>query len=299
MSAYYSIKDMEALSGIKAHTIRIWEQRYGILRAERTATNIRVYNDEELKQLMSIALLNKKGIKISKLAKLQEEDLYKMVQQLSENLGEYEDQIQQLFLGTIAYDENKIIEVLNTNISELGFEETIKKIIFPFLERVGIMWVSGSIISAQEHFVSQIIRQKILVAIDGIKTQYHPQAKKFMLFLPNDEHHELSLLFLHYLLRANGFKVYYLGASVLLRDILIAAETIMPDVFYTILTTVPVGYSVENFLNTIALQFPESMIYLSGAQASNKIIGLQQNILVLPTIELILAKISELTADSV
>jgi DNA-binding transcriptional MerR regulator len=278
MASYYSIKDLETLSGIKAHTIRIWEQRYGILHAERTATNIRVYNDNELKQLMSLALLNKRGMKISKLAKLSENELNNLVTKIADTPAEFQAQIEGLLVAAIDYDEIRFEKILNTSTLQIGFEDTIKKIIFPFLEKIGIMWVSGSLITAQEHFISQLIRQKIIVAIDGQHANYTADSKRYILFLPNAEYHELSLLFLTYLLRLKKQKVFYLGASVQLKDVLLAGEALKPDYFYTIITSHPNGYILEDYLNKIADTFPDSVVYASGLQLKEKMGPLRSNV---------------------
>lgn len=296
MSASYSIKDLEMLSGIKAHTIRAWEMRYGILQAERTSTNIRVYNDRELRLLLSISLLNRRGIKISKLSKLSEQELQEKVVELAEMPAEYEAQIEGLLIATISYDEVKFEHILNNCILQLGFEETVIRIIFPFLEKVGIMWVAGSLIAAQEHFMSQLIRQKLIVAIDGQTRRNATQNKKWLLFLPNNEWHELSLLFLNYLLRSKDQNVMYLGASVQLEDVLTVADTIKPHYFYTIITSVPTGFTVREYLNRIASEFPDSRVFASGIQMLNKSSGFRKNVTALPEMKHVLKQIREFAA---
>ncbi|MFN0275768.1 MAG: MerR family transcriptional regulator [Chitinophagales bacterium] len=296
MSAFYSIKDLEKLSGIKAHTIRIWEQRYGILQAERTATNIRVYNDNELKQLMSLALLNRKGIKISKLAKLSEKEMQDLVEKMLETPSEFETHIEGLVMATLDYDDQRFEKILNTSILQLGFEETIKRVIFPFLEKIGIMWISGSLISAQEHFVSQLIRQKVIVAIDGQMREDNSNTKTYLLFLPNKEYHELSLLFLNYLLRSRKQRVVYLGASVQLKDVLKAGEDLQPDYFYTIITSHLPDQTVEEYLNQIADKFPNSIVYASGIQINTRLTGLRENVVLLTDMKSVLNRVEQIAA---
>ena len=266
MSATYSIKDLETLSGIKAHTIRIWEHRYGILKAQRTNTNIRFYTEDELKYLMSLALLNRHGYKISKLAHLSHEEVSRLVQQMIETPTEFNQQISALILATVEFNEEKFEKVLSTSFIQLGFEEAMKKVVFPFLEKIGMLWVSGSVIAAQEHFISQIIRQKIIVAIDGQVSRWSGVSKKFVLFLPNSEWHELSLLFLYYMLKSRSQRVIYLGASVPLEDVIEVGKAVKPDYFYTIITSVPHGYTVKDYLNKLGTEFPEALVMASGLQ---------------------------------
>ncbi|HAE13371.1 MAG: MerR family transcriptional regulator [Chitinophagales bacterium] len=296
MSSVYSIKDLERLSGVKAHTIRMWEQRYGLLKALRTPTNIRYYNDHDLKYLMSIALLTRKGYRISVLADKTEEEIAWMVGELTAMHTEYDAQIEGLIIATIDYDEDRLEKILNTCILQLGFEETFRCIVFPFLEKVGLMWVSGAILAAQEHFMSQLLRQKILVAIDGHVVRHTDKSKHFLLFLPNGEWHELTLLFLQYLLKARNHRVTYLGASVPLQEVLTVAETLRPDFFYTIITSVPSGYSPDEYLNTIAGKFPDATVYASGTQFINTHHSLSDNVRILNGLDNVLAGVEELAA---
>ncbi len=296
MATIYSIRDLESLSGIKAHTIRIWEQRYGILKAQRTTTNIRFYSEEELKYLMSLALLNRHGYKISKLAGFSHAQVSKLVQDMIESPTEFDQQISGLTLATIEFNEEKFEKILATSFIQLGFEEAMKKVVFPFLEKVGMLWVSGSIIAAQEHFISQIIRQKIIVAIDGQVHTWQANAKKFILFLPNGEWHELSLLFLYYLLKSRAHRVIYLGSSVPLKDVIEVGKVVQPDFFYTIITAVPQGYSVKNYLNQLSEEFPSATIYSSGLQMSDPPKDLHQNITVLNSLPSVMKRLEELSA---
>jgi DNA-binding transcriptional MerR regulator len=295
MATIYSIRDLESLSGIKAHTIRIWEQRYGILKAQRTTTNIRFYTEDELKYLMSLALLNRHGFKISKLAGFSQAEVSKQVQEMIETPTEFDQHISGLTLATIEFNEEKFEKILSTSFIQLGFEEAMKKVVFPFLEKVGMLWVSGAIIAAQEHFISQLIRQKIIVAIDGEVSTWQPTSKKFILFLPNGEWHELSLLFLYYLLKSRSQKVIYLGSSVPLKDVIEVGKVVKPDYFYTIITAVPQGYSVKNYLNQLAEEFPASTVYSSGLQMSDPPKELLSNITILNGLPAVMKQLEELS----
>ncbi|MFY7911452.1 MAG: MerR family transcriptional regulator, partial [Emticicia sp.] len=160
----YSIKDLEQLSGIKAHTLRIWEQRYNIINPKRTDTNIRTYDDNDLKLVLNIALLKDHDYKISEIAKLSLEELSKEVLAISDKQLNYPDQIHALTIAMIDIDEERFEKIMSTNILQFGFENTMINIIYPFLSRIGTLWVTGSIGPAQEHFITNLIRQKIIVA---------------------------------------------------------------------------------------------------------------------------------------
>jgi len=163
----YSIKDLETLSGIKAHTLRIWEQRYQLLKPHRTNTNIRLYTNEDLRRILNVSLLNKSGTKISKIASLNDNELYEQVNKLTKESDNNADQIESLILSMIELDEERFEKIVNSCILRLGLIKTIDEILFTFLQKIGIMWQTGSINPAQEHFISNLIRQKIIVAIDG------------------------------------------------------------------------------------------------------------------------------------
>jgi len=156
----YSIRDLEQLSGIKAHTLRIWEQRYAILSPDRTDTNIRTYGDDDLKRVLNISLLKDHGYKISEIAKLSSEDLNREVVKISERPLNYPDQIHALTISMLDLSEERFEKIISANIAQSGFENTMINIIYPFLSRIGTLWVTGSIGPAQEHFITNLIRQK-------------------------------------------------------------------------------------------------------------------------------------------
>jgi methanogenic corrinoid protein MtbC1 len=209
---------------------------------------------------------------------------------------EYDQQISALTLATVEFDEEKFEKVLTTCFIQLGFEEAMKKVVFPFLEKIGMLWVSGSVIAAQEHFISQIIRQKIIVAIDGQVSKWSAVSKKFILFLPNSEWHELSLLFLYYMLKSRSQRVVYLGASVPLEDVMEAGRKVQPDYFYTIITSVPQGYTIKEYLNKLAAGFPNSVILVSGLQLLDPPKDLAPNVNVLSGMNSVLNRVEQLVA---
>jgi DNA-binding transcriptional MerR regulator len=233
----YSIKDLEQLSGIKAHTIRIWEQRYSLIEPKRTDTNIRYYDDEQLKYLLNVSLLSKNGCKISKISKWSEEEFLNQVKRIYEQSLIHDGRVQldldanDLITAMIDMDALKFHRIYENSIRNNGFQKTITELIYPFLEKVGILWTIGQINPAQEHFVSSLIRQKIISAID--KLEENQSGDKFLLFLPECEHHEIGLLLSHYLLKKSGKRVYYLGQNLPMSDVSSAVLTIDPDFILT------------------------------------------------------------------
>lgn len=204
----YKIKDLENLSGIKAHTIRIWEKRYDILKPQRTDTQIRNYDDEELVLLLNISILNKHGIKISTISKLSKDEIFNRVKTI-EKIETVPCFDENLLLALIDLNEDLFQESISQLIQSEGLESTFINHLYPFLEKIGIMWLVGSINPAQEHFISNLIRQKLIVEIDKLACTNSSEC--VLLYLPEHETHELSLLFYHYVLKNRNVKTIYLG----------------------------------------------------------------------------------------
>ena len=209
--AEYKIKDVEILTGIKAHTIRIWEKRYHLLTPSRTDTQIRTYSDQELLQLLNIAMLNKQGIKISRIAEMSNTEIANKVEEFSQG-GSSDTQIEQMILALIQLDESLFRDTLSALIEKVGMLETYQQFVIPFLERIGVMWLVGSINPAQEHFISNLIRQRLIAEIELLPSPNKDQPKA-ILFLPEHEWHELGLLLYHFHLRSRGINTIYLGQS--------------------------------------------------------------------------------------
>jgi len=191
--AHYSIKDLEKLTGIKAHTLRIWEKRYNLLEPKRTNTNIRFYDDEDLKRILNIALLNRNGIKISRIAGLDENEICDKISDLSKNYPDTENIIDNLVMSMIDLDEKKFSKILVRSTEERGFEDTILHLIYPFFEKIGILWQTGVVNPAQEHFVSNLVRQKLIASIDKLSENEQQDAQRYIMFLPEGELHEINL----------------------------------------------------------------------------------------------------------
>jgi MerR family transcriptional regulator, light-induced transcriptional regulator len=278
MPAKYSIKDLERLSGIKAHTLRIWEQRYGILAPERTATNIRWYLAEDLRKILNISVLNNHGIKISRIAQLSDEEINEQVRRFTENQIDENEQVTSLVIAMIEFDENRFEKIISGCILRFGFERTIETILFPFFRKIGVMWQTGSINPVQEHFISNLFRQKLIVAIDGIIPDARREQKTFVLFLPSNELHELSLLYYAYKIKARGHKLIYLGQSVPFDDLERSFDLRRPDYFLTIFTHDMKEINLNDYLYRLSITFPDTPVLVSGFQLLKRKISLPSNI---------------------
>jgi DNA-binding transcriptional MerR regulator len=260
----FTIKDLENLSGIKAHTIRIWEQRYSFLNPQRTDTNIRYYSNTELKKVLNIALLNKYGFKISHIDKLSAEEVQEKILALSQVQAQHERLVNDMIKSMIDMDIEVFEALLDNFIMSKGIEKAIVQIIFPFLERIGILWITNHINPGQEHLVTNIIRQKIIVGIETTNPNTLNN-KTVLLFLPEGEHHELGILFTYFLLKSRGTKVIYVGANVPLKDIEYVANSKKPDFLYTHLTSVANNFNFEKFLIGAHNRMPDLPLVVSGA----------------------------------
>lgn len=264
----YSIKELEQLSGIKAHTIRIWEKRHRLIEPQRTNTNIRFYSDDDLKKIINVSLLNSNGLKISKIAGMSNDEMSRKVIEISETQPEASVHIDQLVIAMVELDEEKFEKTLSGLILRFGFENTVVDILYPFLEKIGILWQTHHINPAHEHFISNLIRQKVIVAIDSLAIP-PKTAKRVMLFLPEHELHEISLLFSHYRFRKAGFRTFYLGQTVPFHDLKAAFEVHQPHVMITSITAAMSRTGLENYIERLATTFTEAQILLTGWQVQN------------------------------
>lgn len=288
----YSIKDLEQLSGIKAHTLRIWEQRYNLLSPKRTDTNIRYYDDADLKLILNVALLNDNGFKISKIASMEHQELRDEVMKLTERSLTHDDQIHALTISMIEMDEERFDKILSSNILKLGFEQTMLNIIYPFMSKIGVLWQTGAINPAQEHFISNLVRQKLIVAIDGQVT--NGGGKKFLLYLPAGELHEISLLFACYLIKSKGHKVIYLGQNTPNEDLNSVYAMHQPDYLMTVVTTSPSAEQIQEYLDNLSERFSEATILVSGYQVIGQDLRLPSNVVQLNYIRDIKERLEEI-----
>jgi len=288
----YSIKDVETLSGLKAHTLRIWEQRYGFLKPERTDTNIRYYTDEQLKLIIKVATLNRRGMKISKIATLDKDELSSIILKIHEEAFLSNDLLEALILAMLDFDEKRFEKTLSNAIVKLGFEKTFVELIFPFLVRTGVLWLTGSVRVVQEHFISNLIRRKICVATDSVFGEKNENPKKFILFLPEGETHEMLLLFTEYLLRKHNHEVVYLGSSLPFNELEYIKSAFNPD-FLVTYQTVSVGQiAFEEYLEKLCATFPDCKVIVGGSQLASDKISIPSNCKPVTSIESLLAAVS-------
>lgn len=260
----YSIKDIELLTGIKAHTIRIWEQRYNIPLPKRTETNIRYYDDNDLKLLLNISLLNHNGHKISEIIRLTPKEMTDLALSYSLQTEKHPVIIQTMIAAMIDLDESSFDRTLSSCIAQMGVESTMMEIVFPFLRAIGVMWQTNTIYPAYEHFVSGLIRQKLIVAIEGQPMKSQPEGKKILLFLPESEFHEIGLLFANYMIRKSGNHSVYLGQNVPMADIEKIGLRYLPDyIFISMTTTFSVNYAVE-MLTALKSKFKSTLFLVTG-----------------------------------
>jgi DNA-binding transcriptional MerR regulator len=275
--AVYSIKELENLSGIKAHTIRIWEKRYKLIKPHRTNTNIRYYTDEDLKKILNVAVLNRQGIRISNIARLNDLELKEEIIRISRSNYSHNTVIDSLVIAMVDLDEYKFAAIVEKSISSIGFKPTVTDVLYPFLDKVGILWQSGDIYPAQEHFISNLLRQKIISAIDRLPNTFNPTAKKFLLLLPEGEWHEIALLFAFYLLREANHEVIYLGQSVPYSDVLSIGAAKKLDYLLVSSTTVQPGFDFVLYLKDLGVAFPDKKILYFSAMGGAELLELSRN----------------------
>jgi DNA-binding transcriptional MerR regulator len=264
----YSIKELEKLSGIKAHTIRIWERRHRIVTPERTGTNIRLYSDEDLKRIINVALLNNQGLKISQIARMTPEQISQKITELSIQKSPNEIYLDQLVIAMVDMNEVKFNEIISNLSERYGFERTITEVIYPFLEKIGVLWQAGSVNPAQEHFISNLIRQHLIVACASLPIP-PTTGRKAILFLPEGEFHEFGLLFFNYIARSLGIYTYYLGQSVPFNDLKAVYDIHKPDFVITAFVSTPAAAEVKAYVEQMAHEFAKSTIIASGNTLRN------------------------------
>ena len=228
----YSIADLEKLSGIKSHTIRIWEKRYNIVSPERSDTNIRAYNDDQLKKILNISFLINNGLKISKIASLSLDELSSKVISLTSNSASFEAQINDFVICSLQFDEPLFNKTYNTLREDYSLSFVYENVFIPSLRRIGALWSSGELFPAQEHFLSNLIKQKFFHAIEVAESSLK-RNKKAYLFLPPWEDHDFALLYSNMILKQNGFDVVNVGKTMTFESILQCIEKVKPDILFT------------------------------------------------------------------
>lgn len=260
----FSIRDIENLTGIKAHTIRIWEQRYGILQPKRTPTNIRYYDALDLKLALRIALLNNYGYKISHIREMSDADINSLISKITDENFKLQALVNELLEATLAINIDHFETLLNGYIKKYGIEQAVEVLVFNFLEKIGIMWMTDKIFPAQEHLVSNVIYRKLCVAIEQVSNKKRNEAASVLLFLPEGEIHDIGLLYVHYLLLKNGKNPIFLGSNSPVSEVKFMYETLKTGYLYVHLTSVTDEFDCKKYLQKLSPEFPDCTIYASG-----------------------------------
>ncbi len=248
----FSIKDLEHFTGIKAHTIRAWEQRYGLLSPRRTSTNIRFYSSEDLKRLLNVGLLNQNGHKISRIASMEEREIKAAIRSLGTSGSSEDHWMGMLKISMLNFDEQLFRSVSKTYEDQSGLSDLMLRLYLPFMGEIGMLWLTSAICPAHEHFVSNLIRQRLFRAVDElppVESGYNDDV--FALFLPEREIHDISLMMVHFLLRKAGYRSLFLGQSVPLED-LVQMTTQFPELkCVAYCTTYPAENGVPDYLRRV------------------------------------------------
>lgn len=271
MESSYSIKDLEHLTGIKAHTLRIWEQRYDLVVPKRTDTNIRTYSDEDLKTLLNVAVLIQKGWRISKIADLSRDQLNAKVLEEALANGSQSAQVTRMIQACIDLDEPTFSQILDSSIRDNGEEQTFTQLVGGFIHQIGYMWQTDAIGVAHEHFASNLIKQKMYAALDRLTDQRMSVKKPaVLLYLPQDELHELGLLYLHYLLKSRGEAVIYLGQSLPLEHLVpVFKQSNSFKKVVSVWTTQPTREAIAQYASDLRAAMGSTPLWVAGLATSD------------------------------
>ncbi|MES2827921.1 MAG: MerR family transcriptional regulator [Bacteroidota bacterium] len=283
-----SISNLEQLSGVPVHTIRIWERRYNALEPLRSTGNTRFYNDEHLKRLLNIVSLQQLGYKISQACALEQKEIDAFLEQdlaaVGTNHSGYEFFVSRILTASLAYDELLINNLLDQSITEHGITATYIQVMFPMMQRLGLMWRLDHICPAHEHFIAAIVRQKLMQAISSVPLA-EQTGPSWLLYLQEDEGHDIPLLFASFMLRSHGYKVIYLGERVPFGSVEDAYNITQPQNLLLFMIRRRPVKEAETYLKELSASFPKANIFLAG---NGRLIGeleLETNINWFSTIE--------------
>lgn len=269
----FSIKDLENLSGVKAHTIRIWEKRYNILQPMRSDTNIRYYNLESLQKLLNITLLHDHGYKISRIATLSDEKIPELVNEIISEKSKKNHAINAFKIAMMNFDQTLFFTTYTNLLSEKSFRKVFHEVFIPLMNEIGLLWQSDTITPAHEHFITYLIKQKLLINTEKIQAQTPTNSNKiFVLYLPLNEIHELGLMYLNYEILLHGYKTIYLGESMPLESLKDLKNYFNNIVFVSYLTVQPDNDDINNYISktsTTLLNDGSSELWLLGRKVEH------------------------------
>ncbi|CAM1342611.1 MerR family transcriptional regulator [Tenacibaculum aestuarii] len=247
----FTIKDLENISGIKAHTIRIWEKRYNLLSPERTDTNIRYYSSENLQKLLNVVLLNQNNIKISKIAEMSDNTIVLKARELAFKMAVNDEAINSFKMAMFQFDKTLFNNTYNSLLKRKTFREIFKDVFVPFLNHIGLLWQTDTLLPAHEHFISNLIVQKIQINIEKLEYSNNNSEVTYVLFLPENEVHELGLMYLNYELILRGYNTIYLGQSLPLDNLDYFFKSKTKICFVTSMTVQPYDDKVQEYFSEI------------------------------------------------
>jgi len=263
---HFTIRDIENLCGIKAHTLRTWEQRYGLCVARRKQSHHRIYDNDDLKELLRVSFLYHSGHKISRIAQLSPSDIHQLVQNACVAECNHHVFVHQLIEAGIDLDKEKFEKLVNCLVLRIGIDKCITEVFYPFLERIGLLWMTNHVVPAQEHFVSHIIRKKIILAADNLKMDPDIPAR-VLVFAPEGEHHEIPLLAINYFFRKHHNHTVYFGTNVSVDTIRYYLDHRPVEYIYAHVITHFNNQGLEHFMCSLCRNFPSNKILLSGPAA--------------------------------
>ncbi|GGG57853.1 MerR family transcriptional regulator [Croceivirga lutea] len=255
----FSIRDLENLSGIKAHTIRIWEKRYNLLEPERTSTNIRTYSLKSLQKLLNITLLYNTGYKISKIAKIPETEIPVMVREIVAQNSEKSHAINAFKLAMVNFDQNLFFSTYNSLLSERSFREIFYEVFIPLMTELGLLWQTDTISPSHEHFITHLIKQKIFINTEKLQVLEPTNTEKvFVLYLPENEIHELGLLYLNYEIVLKGYKTIFLGQSMPISNLIDLKKYYDNLFFISYFTVSPTKDNLKDYIEEFSTTLVDS-----------------------------------------
>ncbi len=256
----FTIKNLEHLSGIKAHTIRIWEKRYNLFEPQRTDTNIRMYDLENLQKLLNVTLLYNNGYKISKIARLSPKEVTTNIHSLTINKTADDWSIGLFKLAMINFDQRLFTKTFNELLEQFSFREIFKNVFIPLMNELGVLWQTNSISPSHEHFITSLVKQKIHALCEELQVKETRRSdRRFVLFLPDNEIHELGLLYLQYEVLNTGFQCVFLGQSVPIESLKNLVDIGEPITFISYFTIEPTQDKINGYLNTFSSEIIQNI----------------------------------------
>lgn len=276
----YSISDLEKITGIKAHTIRVWERRYNLIEPQRTETNIRFYCQKEMQKLLDVVLLYNQGLKISQIAAMTQKEREEMMAELSEQDNAIELRKDCMIASVLEFNEEKFLTIFDNYENQFGLIDALKKFIWPFIENTSLLYVSGAFNLAHENFIQQIIKRRLQARVDQISSS-ECEKGQVLIFLPQGENQVLYTATMEYACRRAGYKTINLGRNIGFEELEMIAENVELDLVLTVLDTEFKEMAVVPYIQKIKSIFPDSQLVVSGYQAYHRTYESIQNVIVL------------------